>query len=100
MRALGEGRTGRGSLLLTLKAPDKVAATYTYHPCLQNGRSILVWYSNLHTVPVGFARVVAALSCVLFTAVAAHAEQPFMTIDEKLGGAWWVAAEFHPFTTE
>src|SRR5258708_39405936 len=61
---------------------------------------MLVWYSNLHTVPVRFARVVAALSCVLFTAVAAHAEQPFMTIDEKLGGAWRVAAEFHPFTTE
>ena len=61
---------------------------------------MLVWYSNLHTVPVRFARVVAALSCVLFTAVAAHAEQPFMTIDEKSGGAWWVAAEFHPFTTE
>ena len=61
---------------------------------------MLAWYSNLHTVPARFARVVAALSCVLITAAAAHAEQPFMTIDEKLGGAWWVAAEFHPFTTE
>jgi hypothetical protein len=63
---------------------------------------MLVWYSNLHTVPARFARVIAALSCVLFTAAAARAEQPFMTLDEKMGGgyAWWVVAEFHPFTTE
>jgi hypothetical protein len=63
---------------------------------------MLVWYFNLHIVPARFARVVTTLSCILFMAAAVHAEQPFMTLDEKMGGgyAWWVAAEFHPFTME
>jgi len=63
---------------------------------------MLAWYSNPHTIPACFARVIAALSCVfVFTAAAARAEQSFMTLDETSGGgAWWVVAEFRPFTTE
>jgi len=58
-------------------------------------------YSKLNSIPVCFARVIAALSCVLMlTAAAARAEQPFMTLDEELSAsAWWVVAQFHPFTT-
>lgn len=83
------------------KVPDKVAATFILYRCLQKSRSMLVWYSNLHTIPACFARLIAALCAIVFTAAAARAEQPFMTLDEKSGGAaWWVVAEFHPFTTE
>jgi hypothetical protein len=60
------------------------------------------WYSVLRTIAACFAGI-AALSCAcVFTTAAALAEQPFMTLDKKLGDAvaWWVAAEFHPFTTE
>ena len=32
--------------------------------------------------------------------VAGHAEQPFMTLSQPRTGAWWLDAEFHPFTTE
>src|ERR1700730_2440892 len=60
---------------------------------------MLKGYSNPQTIPPCFTRIIAALWCVLvFTVAAARAEQPFMTLDEKSSGAWWVAAEFHTFT--
>src|ERR1700737_571920 len=60
---------------------------------------MLKGYSNPQTIPPCFTRIIAALWCILvFTVAAARAEQPFMTLDEKSSGAWWVAAEFHPFT--
>jgi hypothetical protein len=33
-------------------------------------------------------------------ATVVRAEQPFMTLAEQRRGAWWLDAEFHPFTTE
>jgi hypothetical protein len=47
------------------------------------------------------AQGIAALCYVsIFVETAARAEQPFMTLDEERSGAWWVVAQFHPFTTE
>ena len=48
------------------------------------------------------SRAIVALSCLLMVAAAtaAHVEQPFMTLAERGTGAWWLDAEFHPFTTE
>ena len=59
------------------------------------------WYSASRTIVARFAKI-ALLSCALvFAAVGVRAEQPFMTLDKTMGDvAWWVAAEFHPFTTE
>jgi hypothetical protein len=47
-------------------------------------------------------RVVAALGCIfLLKLVPAWAEQPFVVINgDAKNTAWWVLAEFHPFTTE
>ncbi|UFZ03987.1 hypothetical protein LQG66_33135 [Bradyrhizobium ontarionense] len=47
-------------------------------------------------------QLIAALCCILISsAVVARAEQPFMTIEgDTRSIAWWVLAEFHPFTTE
>jgi hypothetical protein len=63
---------------------------------------MLEWCSRLNTTYIYFTQGIAALWCVLvFSAASAFAEQPFMTLDEKItGAAWWVTAEFHPFTTE
>ena len=49
-----------------------------------------------------FSRPIVALSCFLVVAAtsAARAEQGFMTLAERRTGAWWIDAEFHPFTTE
>jgi hypothetical protein len=59
------------------------------------------WYSASRTIAARFAGA-ALLSCAsTFAAVAARAEQPFMTLDKNMGdAAWWVVAQFHPFTTE
>jgi hypothetical protein len=64
---------------------------------------MLGWYLNRKICLTSFASVVAALWCVVvLTAVAARADQPFMTVDrEQLRtSAWWVVAEFHPTTKE
>ena len=61
---------------------------------------MLEGYSNPQTIPPCFTRTIAALWCTLvFTVAAARAEQPFLTRDETSSAAWWVTAEFHPFTT-
>src|SRR6516165_8043080 len=48
------------------------------------------------------SRAIVAMSCLLMVAAvtAAHVEQPFMTLAERGTGAWWLDAEFHPFTME
>jgi hypothetical protein len=48
------------------------------------------------------ARNFFILCCVLLAfASASRAEQPFMTVDgDTKSIAWWVLADFHPFTTE
>jgi len=49
-----------------------------------------------------FVRAIVTLCCVLIASTAAvRSEQPFVTIEgdtDKI--AWWVLADFHPFTTE
>lgn len=49
-----------------------------------------------------FARSMAALGCAVWIAIApARGEGPFLTIQGDLKSiAWWVLADFHPFTTE
>lgn len=58
--------------------------------------------SAARTILARVAESIVALCCVMmFTDASARAEQPFMTLDEKLSNAaWWVAAQFHPFTTD
>jgi hypothetical protein len=51
---------------------------------------------------VTFSRTIVALSCFLIVVPtsAARAQQGFMTLAERRTGAWWLDAQFHPFTTE
>jgi hypothetical protein len=53
-------------------------------------------------IPASFSCAIVALSCfsAVAPATAARAEQPFMTLAERRSGAWWLDAEFHPFTRE
>jgi hypothetical protein len=58
-------------------------------------------YSVLRTIAACFVGIALLSRALVFAVVAARAEQPFMTLDKKMGDvAWWVAAEFHPFATE
>jgi hypothetical protein len=64
---------------------------------------MLVGYFNQRVISTSWVKAIVALSfVVLFTADAARAQQPFMTMDrdQLRGKAWWVIAEFHPFTKE
>jgi hypothetical protein len=58
--------------------------------------------SAARTILARVAQGIAALCCILMlTDASARAEQPFMTLDENASNAaWWVVAQFHPFTTE
>jgi len=82
-------RTGRGSLLLTLRGAGLKLRPHIHIPppvCKKGPVPMLVWYSNLHTVSRPFRT--SSRSAVLRSysrPSPAHAEQPFMTIDEKLG---------------
>jgi hypothetical protein len=58
-------------------------------------------YSASRTIAARLARVALLAGAFVFATALACAEQPFMTLDKKMGDAvWWLAAEFHPFTTE
>lgn len=56
----------------------------------------------LGKLPRNLRQLIATLSFILISsAVVARAEQPFMTVEgDTSSTAWWVLAEFHPFTTE
>src|SRR5262249_53380267 len=55
-----------------------------------------------HAIRASLSRAIIALSGLLMvaSATAARGDQPFMTLSEPRRGAWWLDAEFHPFTTE
>jgi hypothetical protein len=44
--------------------------------------------------------VLGLISALVLTLTQVHAQQEFVTIMDPNNPAWWVSAEFHPFTTE